>query len=128
MKIKYFIIILDFRIILLYSSYILSILETASIGNVSLAKLLSAPSQVLSREREIQKTRDIKEDFSSKIHDVSEKLKAISAKFKEKSPDVDHAKDEVKVRELEVIVITVRTVTMKLHLVRKLGINTVSLF
>ena len=128
MKIKYFIIILDFRIILLYSSYILSILETASIGNVSLAKLLSAPSQVLSREREIQKTRDIKEDFSSKIHDVSEKLKAISAKFKEKSPDVDHAKDEVKVRELKVIVITVSTVTMKLHLVRKLGINTVSLF
>lgn len=53
--------------------------------------------KVLSREREIQKTRDIKEDFSSKIHDVSEKLKSVSSKFKEKSPDVDHAKEEVKV-------------------------------
>lgn len=53
--------------------------------------------QVLSKEREIQKTRDIKEDFSSRIHDISEKLKAISAKFKEKSPDVDHAKEEIKV-------------------------------
>ena len=67
-------------------------------------KILSVTSQVLSREREIQKTRDIKEDFSSKIHDVSEKLKAISAKFKEKSPDVDHAKDEVKVRTQMVLV------------------------
>lgn len=28
---------------------------------------------------------------------MSEKLKAISTKFKEKSPDVDHAKEEVKV-------------------------------
>lgn len=53
--------------------------------------------QVLSKEREIQRTREIKEDFSSRINDVSEKLKTISAKFKEKSPDVDHAKDEVKV-------------------------------
>lgn len=53
--------------------------------------------QVLSKEREIQKTREIKEDFSSRIHGISEKLKAISAKFKEKSPDVDHAKEEVKV-------------------------------
>lgn len=53
--------------------------------------------QVLSKEREIQRTREIKEDFNSRIHDISEKLKAISAKFKEKSPDVDHAKEEVKV-------------------------------
>lgn len=53
--------------------------------------------QVLSKEREIQRTREIKEDFSSRIHVISEKLKAISTKFKEKSPDVDHAKEEVKV-------------------------------
>lgn len=53
--------------------------------------------QVLSKEREIQRTREIKEDFSSRINGVSEKLKGISAKFKEKSPDVDHAKEEVKV-------------------------------
>lgn len=56
--------------------------------------------QVLSKEREIQRTREIKEDFSSRINDVSEKLKAISAKFKEKCPDVDHAKEEVKVGQL----------------------------
>lgn len=56
--------------------------------------------QVLSKEREIQRTREIKDDFSSRINDVSEKLKAISAKFKEKSPDVDHAKEEVKVGQL----------------------------
>lgn len=54
--------------------------------------------KVLSKEREIQKTRDIKEDFSSRIHDVSEKLKAISTKLKEKATDVEHAKDETKVR------------------------------
>lgn len=53
--------------------------------------------QVLYKERENQRTREIKEDFSSRIHDISEKLKSISNKFKEKSPDVDHAKDEVKV-------------------------------
>lgn len=53
--------------------------------------------QVLSKEREIQRTREIKEEFGSRINDVSEKLKTISAKCKEKSPDVDHAKDEVKV-------------------------------
>lgn len=56
--------------------------------------------QVLSKEREIQRTREIKEDFSSRINSASEKLKAISAKFKEKSPDVDHAKEEVKVGSL----------------------------
>lgn len=62
--------------------------------------------QVLSKEREIQRTREIKEDFSSRINDVSEKLKAISAKFKEKSPDVDHAKEEVKVGDLTPFTVT----------------------
>uniref|UniRef100_A0A3P9H2J8 Uncharacterized protein n=1 Tax=Oryzias latipes TaxID=8090 RepID=A0A3P9H2J8_ORYLA len=38
----------------------------------------------------------IKEDFSSRIQDMSEKLKTISSKFNEKSPDVEHAKEEVK--------------------------------
>lgn len=61
--------------------------------------------QVLSKEREIQKTREIKEDFSSRILSISEKLKAVSAKFKEKSPDVDHAKEEVKVCKLILLVI-----------------------
>lgn len=53
--------------------------------------------QVLCKEREYQRTREIKEDFSSRIHAMSEKLKTISNKLKEKSPDVEHAKEEVKV-------------------------------
>lgn len=53
--------------------------------------------KVLSKEREIQKTRDIKEDFSSRIHDVSEKLKGISSQLQDKATDVDHARDETKV-------------------------------
>uniref|UniRef100_UPI0037E92F69 nesprin-1 isoform X2 n=1 Tax=Semicossyphus pulcher TaxID=241346 RepID=UPI0037E92F69 len=65
------------------------------LAEVSLA-LGAIEDQVLSKEREIQRTREIKENFSSRIHDISEKLKAVSAKFKEKSPDVDHAKEEVK--------------------------------
>ncbi|KAJ0008745.1 hypothetical protein NQD34_016160 [Periophthalmus magnuspinnatus] len=65
------------------------------LAEVSLA-LGAIEDQVLSKEREIQKTREIKENFSSRIHDISEKLKAVSTKFKEKSPDVDHAKEEVK--------------------------------
>uniref|UniRef100_A0A1A8H4I9 Spectrin repeat containing, nuclear envelope 1b n=1 Tax=Nothobranchius korthausae TaxID=1143690 RepID=A0A1A8H4I9_9TELE len=65
------------------------------LAEVSLA-LGAIEDQVLSKERENQRTREIKEDFSSRIHDMSEKLKAISNKFKEKSPDVDHAKEEVK--------------------------------
>uniref|UniRef100_A0A3B3D405 Uncharacterized protein n=1 Tax=Oryzias melastigma TaxID=30732 RepID=A0A3B3D405_ORYME len=48
-------------------------------------------------EDQIQKTREIKEDFGSRIQDLSEKLKTISSKFNEKSPDVEHAKEEVKV-------------------------------
>uniref|UniRef100_A0AAV2JAL2 Calponin-homology (CH) domain-containing protein n=1 Tax=Knipowitschia caucasica TaxID=637954 RepID=A0AAV2JAL2_KNICA len=73
------------------------------LAEVSLA-LGAIEDQVLSKEREIQKTREIKEHFSSRIHDISVKLKAASTKFKEKSPDVDHAKEEVKslVEDLDV--------------------------
>ncbi|MED6238399.1 hypothetical protein ATANTOWER_020000, partial [Ataeniobius toweri] len=65
------------------------------LAEVSLA-LGAIEDQVLCKEREYQRTREIKEDFSSRIHAMSEKLKTISNKFKEKSPDVDHAKEEVK--------------------------------
>ncbi|XP_045574102.1 nesprin-1 isoform X3 [Salmo salar] len=65
------------------------------LAEVSLA-LGAIEDQVLSKEREIQKTRDIKEDFSSRIHDVSEKMKAISTRLKDKASDVEHAKDETK--------------------------------
>ncbi|MEQ2206156.1 hypothetical protein XENOCAPTIV_024373 [Xenoophorus captivus] len=61
--------------------------------------------EVLCKEREYQRTREIKEDFSSRIHAMSEKLKTISNKFKEKSPDVDHAKEEVKdlIQEIQIV-------------------------
>ncbi|KAJ4921305.1 hypothetical protein JOQ06_000785, partial [Pogonophryne albipinna] len=72
------------------------------LAEVSLA-LGAIEDQVLSREREIQKTREIKEDFSCRIHDISERLKAVSAQLKDKSPDVEHAKEEAKsvVEELD---------------------------
>uniref|UniRef100_A0A3P9K888 Uncharacterized protein n=1 Tax=Oryzias latipes TaxID=8090 RepID=A0A3P9K888_ORYLA len=62
------------------------------LAEVSLA-LAAIEDQVC---QDIQKTREIKEDFSSRIQDMSEKLKTISSKFNEKSPDVEHAKEEVK--------------------------------
>uniref|UniRef100_A0A3B3TWX6 SYNE1 n=1 Tax=Poecilia latipinna TaxID=48699 RepID=A0A3B3TWX6_9TELE len=65
------------------------------LAEVSLA-LGAIEDQVLCKEREYQRTREIKEDFGSRIHGMSDKLKTISNKFKEKSPDVDHAKEEVK--------------------------------
>uniref|UniRef100_A0A4W4DR26 Spectrin repeat containing, nuclear envelope 1b n=1 Tax=Electrophorus electricus TaxID=8005 RepID=A0A4W4DR26_ELEEL len=45
-------------------------------------------------QRDIQKTRVIKEEFNSRIHDVSEKMKTISAALKEKATDIDQAKEE----------------------------------
>ncbi|KAL0169673.1 hypothetical protein M9458_034269, partial [Cirrhinus mrigala] len=42
------------------------------------------------------KTRVIKEEFNSRIHDVSEKLKAVSISLKEKATDIDQAKDEAR--------------------------------
>uniref|UniRef100_A0A8C7KDH8 Spectrin repeat containing, nuclear envelope 1b n=1 Tax=Oncorhynchus kisutch TaxID=8019 RepID=A0A8C7KDH8_ONCKI len=65
------------------------------LAEVSLA-LGAIQDQVLSKEKEIQKTRDIKEDISSRIHDVSEKMKAISTSLNDKASDVHHAKDETK--------------------------------
>ncbi|XP_052352542.1 nesprin-1-like isoform X4 [Oncorhynchus keta] len=65
------------------------------LAEVSLA-LGAIQDQVLSKEKEIQKTRDIKEDISSRIHDVSEKMKAISTCLNDKASDVHHAKDETK--------------------------------
>ncbi|XP_029114386.1 nesprin-1 isoform X5 [Scleropages formosus] len=63
------------------------------LAEVSLA-LGSIEDQVHAKEREIQQIRDIQEDFSSKIHDVSERMGAISMKLKEKSTDLSLAKEE----------------------------------
>ncbi|KAG1946578.1 nesprin-1 [Pimephales promelas] len=65
------------------------------LAEVSLA-LGSIEDQVQAKERDIQKTRVIKEEFNSRIHDVSEKLKAVSSTLKEKATDIDQAKDEAR--------------------------------
>lgn len=53
--------------------------------------------KVQAKERDIQKSRVIKEEFNSRIHDVSEKMKAVSAALKERATDIDQAKDETRV-------------------------------
>ncbi|XP_056332550.1 nesprin-1-like isoform X3 [Danio aesculapii] len=65
------------------------------LAEVSLA-LGSIEDQVQARERDIQKSRVIKEEFNSRIHDVSEKMKAVSTALKEKATDIDQAKDEAR--------------------------------
>lgn len=54
--------------------------------------------KVQAKERDIQKTRVIKEEFNSRISDISEKLKSISTTLKEKATDIDQAKEETQVR------------------------------
>ncbi|MCJ8736789.1 hypothetical protein PDJAM_G00016450 [Pangasius djambal] len=63
------------------------------LAEVALA-LGSIEDQVQAKERDIQKTRVLKEEFNSRINDVSEKLKSISTTLKEKATDIDQAKEE----------------------------------
>ncbi|XP_028808913.1 nesprin-1 isoform X6 [Denticeps clupeoides] len=56
----------------------------------------STEDQVQAREREVQQTRDIRDDFNSQIQDLSEKINLISTKLKTKSRDMDVAKEETK--------------------------------
>ncbi|XP_076155328.1 nesprin-1 isoform X4 [Alosa pseudoharengus] len=65
------------------------------LAEVSLA-MGAIEDQVQSKERDIQKSKDIKQNFDSRIQDVSEKLKAISALLKEKATDITQAKEETK--------------------------------
>ncbi|XP_031656062.1 nesprin-1 isoform X1 [Oncorhynchus kisutch] len=65
------------------------------LAEVTLA-LGSAEDQVQSREREVQQTRDVKEDFSSRLQDIEGKLKTISLKISEKATDLEQAKEETK--------------------------------
>lgn len=53
--------------------------------------------QVQAREREVQQTRDVKEDFSSRLQDIEAKLKSISDKLENKAGDLKEAKEEAKV-------------------------------
>ncbi len=49
------------------------------------------------REREVQHSRDIEEDFNSRLQDISKKVKLISLKLKQKAVDVEEAKEETEV-------------------------------
>ncbi|MEQ2208335.1 hypothetical protein XENOCAPTIV_024950 [Xenoophorus captivus] len=64
------------------------------LAEVALA-LGSAEDQA--REREVQQTRDVKEDFSYRLQDIETKLKIITVKLEEKSTDMEEAKEEIKV-------------------------------
>uniref|UniRef100_A0A3B3YSL6 KASH domain-containing protein n=1 Tax=Poecilia mexicana TaxID=48701 RepID=A0A3B3YSL6_9TELE len=65
------------------------------LAEVALA-LGSAEDQVQAREREVQQTRDVKEDFSYRLQDIEMKLKTITIKLEEKSADLEEAKEETK--------------------------------
>ncbi|KAF5900062.1 nesprin-1-like isoform X2, partial [Clarias magur] len=66
---------------------------STQLAQVTLA-LGSAEDQVQSREREVQHSRDVKEDFTARLKDISDKVSAISVKLKQKSVDVEEAKEE----------------------------------
>ncbi|MCJ8743979.1 hypothetical protein PDJAM_G00100910, partial [Pangasius djambal] len=66
---------------------------STQLAQVTLA-LGSAEDQVQSREREVQHSRDVKEDFTARLKDISEKVSTISVKLKQKSVDVEEAKEE----------------------------------
>ncbi|XP_016311636.1 nesprin-1-like isoform X6 [Sinocyclocheilus anshuiensis] len=66
---------------------------STQLAEVTLA-LGSAEDQVHAREREVQHSRDIKEDFNSRLQDISQKVKLISLKLKQKAVDVEEAKEE----------------------------------
>lgn len=53
--------------------------------------------KIQAKERDIQKTTVIKQEFNSRIHNISEKLKTISTTVKEKATDIDQAKEETQV-------------------------------
>ncbi|XP_053736179.1 nesprin-1 isoform X10 [Synchiropus splendidus] len=65
------------------------------LAEVALA-LGSAEDQVQAREREVQQTRDVKEDFNSRLQDIDAKLKNISLKLKNKAVDLEEAKEDTK--------------------------------
>ncbi|TRY57107.1 hypothetical protein DNTS_023982 [Danionella cerebrum] len=56
--------------------------------------LSSAEDQMQARERDVQQSRGIKDNFNSRVEDISKKVKHISAKLKQKPVDVEEAKEE----------------------------------
>lgn len=45
----------------------------------------------------MQQTRDVKEDFSSRLQDIEAKLKTIALKLEDKGVNLEEAKEETKV-------------------------------
>lgn len=45
----------------------------------------------------MQQTRDVKEDFSSRLQDIEAKLKTIALKLEDKGADLEEAREETKV-------------------------------
>lgn len=45
----------------------------------------------------MQQTRDVKEDFSSRLQDIEAKLKTITLKLEDKGSHLEEAKEETKV-------------------------------
>ncbi|CAL9692474.1 unnamed protein product [Knipowitschia caucasica] len=65
------------------------------LAEVALA-LGSAEDQVQAREREVQQTRDVKQDFTSRLQDMETKLKTVALKLDNKCGDLEEAKEETK--------------------------------
>ncbi|XP_029942908.1 nesprin-1-like, partial [Salarias fasciatus] len=65
------------------------------LAEVSLA-LGAIEDQVLSKERETQRTREVQEHLASRMQDLSERLRTASSRLKDRCPDVDQARDDVK--------------------------------
>ncbi|XP_061667964.1 nesprin-1 isoform X8 [Syngnathoides biaculeatus] len=63
------------------------------LAEVTLA-LGSAEDQVQAREREVQQTRDVKEDFSFRLKDIEAKLKNIALRLDVKGGSLEEAKEE----------------------------------
>ncbi|XP_068610253.1 nesprin-1 [Brachionichthys hirsutus] len=65
------------------------------LAQVSLA-LGSAEDQVQARQREVQQTRDMKEDFSSRLKDIEANLKTIRLQLGDKGGNLEEANEENK--------------------------------
>ncbi|CAL8394133.1 unnamed protein product, partial [Arctogadus glacialis] len=65
------------------------------LAEVALA-LGSAEDQVQAREREVQQTRDVKEDFGARLKDMEGRLRSVSRKLEDKPSDLEQAREETK--------------------------------
>lgn len=62
-----------------------------------LGAVVSACLQVQAREREVQQTRDVKEDFGSRLKELEGRLRSIAGRLGDKPCDLEQAREETKV-------------------------------